>query len=321
MTLDEPLDSARARKLLLVASTGGHLAQLVRMADSLGASDESVWLTFESPQSTSLLAGRRTHFVPYVRPRDVRGVIRASRSAGRLLDEESFDGVVSTGAAVALAALPLAKRRGIPTMYIESVSRVTGPSLTGRILAAGRMAEMRTQHPGWASARWRLHPGVFGEFETVARAESDSPSLFVTLGTIRGFRFDSLVDAVLRTGLADERTVWQLGETRRSDLPGTVVESMEAEEFADRAAAADVVITHSGVGTIIGMLESGIHPVVVPRRRSRHEHVDDHQEQIARYLSELGLATVTEAPDLTVDHLRRAAGLSVVATVRDGRRS
>jgi hypothetical protein len=55
-----PIDSSPSpqRKLLLVASTGGHLAQLVRLAPGLGASPSSLWVTFDSVQSRSLLAAR-----------------------------------------------------------------------------------------------------------------------------------------------------------------------------------------------------------------------------------------------------------------------
>lgn len=53
---------------LLVASTGGHLAQIVKWAPRIGAAEDSLWVTFESPQSESLLDGRRVLKVPYVAP-------------------------------------------------------------------------------------------------------------------------------------------------------------------------------------------------------------------------------------------------------------
>ena len=302
------------RKLLLVASTGGHLAQLVRLAPGLGASPASLWVTFDSMQSRSLLAGRRRIYVPYVRPRDYVGILRAAAIVRRVLHDETFDGAVSTGAGLAVAALPQAAISRVPSLYIESVSRVEGPSLSGRMLAASRLVSMRTQHPAWATSRWRTHPSVLSTYHALPRAAPDRPSLFVTLGTIEGYRFDSLVDAVLATGLADERTVWQLGFTNnRTDLPGRVHQMMSTEQFNEAALTAHVVISHAGVGTFLGLLDLGIFPVIATRRKHRGEHVDDHQMQIAELAGYLGVARAVDAPELTADVIRSAAGRTIDA--------
>ncbi len=302
------------RKLLLAASTGGHIAQLVRLAPGLGAADDSLWVSFDSPQTRSLLAGKRTLLVPYIRPRDWVNTARATRAINKAVGRENFDGAVSTGAALAMAALPVARLHRIPTLYIESVSRVQGPSLTGRMLHALRGTEMRTQHPAWAGKRWGVHPSVLETFESIPRATGDRPlKLFVTLGTIEGYRFDSLVDAVLASGLANEETTWQLGFTDREDLPGHAVTQMESAEFERLAREADVVITHAGVGTILGLLEKGIYPVAVVRRSARDEHVDDHQSQIAQLISQSGIGSAVEVDQLSAELIRDAAGRAVAA--------
>lgn len=306
-----PVEKGSCRKLLLVASTGGHLAQLYRLRRSLRAGPDSLWLTFRSEQSESLLAGERVLYVPYIRPRDLAGVWKNFREMRKVFHEEKFDGAVSTGAALALGVFARAAIHRVPRIYIESVSRVAGPSVTGRLLSALHLAELQTQHAAWASERWRLRPSVLSEYERIPknRKEDIGPSgvrLFVTLGTIRPYRFDKLVDSLLTTGLANEQTVWQLGETARARLPGRQYNMMTAAEFEDAASAADVVITHSGVGTILQLLELGIHPLVVPRRKFRNEHVDDHQIEIAGLLQKLGVATVVEADGLSAEAILTA---------------
>lgn len=299
-------------KHLFIASTGGHLAQLMHLSGAMDASADSLWVTFRTPQSEALLKGRRVLYVPYVRPRDVLGVIRAARVINRLLSREKFDRAVSTGAALALSGLPVATLRRIPAQYIESVSRVSGPSLTGRILATTRMADLYTQHESWAGKRWKHHQSVFGDYRTQTRPATASPRLLVTVGTIEFYRFTALIDAVLATGLADERTLWQLGSTVVNGLPGTSVEQLDHEEFKRAAWDADVVITHAGVGTVLELLDFGIYPVIVPRRRSRNEHVDDHQTQIAALVGSLGVAAVAEADELTPDLIIGASGRVVL---------
>jgi UDP-N-acetylglucosamine--N-acetylmuramyl-(pentapeptide) pyrophosphoryl-undecaprenol N-acetylglucosamine transferase len=58
---------------------------------------------------------------------------------------------------------------------------------------------------------------------------------------------------------------------------------------------ATLVITHAGVATVVGALRAGHHPIVIARRKSFGEHVDDHQMQIVKALTRAGL--VTALPD------------------------
>lgn len=302
------------RRLVLAASTGGHLAQLVRLAPDLGASEDSLWITFRNPQSESLLEGRNVLYVPYIRPRDLLSVLRAFRLIVPRIRGGGYEAAVSTGAGLGVAALTAAKTAGTPSLYIESVSRFDGPSLSGRILAGLRFAELRSQHPSWAGGRWGVQPSVLSTYRThprPARPQSDL-RLFVTLGTIRGYGFHALVDRILELGLANDGTVWQLGDTEpRVELPGRVYQELPAAEFERHALDADAVITHAGVGTVLGLLELGIAPVVVPRRRSRGEHVDDHQLQLVRLLAASGVGFAVDLDDLHPDVVAAAAGVGV----------
>ncbi|MGX5654029.1 glycosyltransferase [Geodermatophilus nigrescens] len=313
----QPVDLA-GRRVMLVASTGGHLTELRGLAPVIGAVDRT-WVTFDSDQSRSELRGESVTLVPYVRPRDVLGTLRALGHIWRAVRRERPEVVVSTGAAVAVSAFLAARLFRVPCVYIESVARLEGPSLAGRLVAALRLADLYTQQPSWAGHRWRPHPSVLATFHVLrppdAAAEVTHPRLFVTLGTIRPYRFDSLVDAVLASGLADDRTVWQLGSTTRDDLPGRAVSMMPAEDMETCMREADVVVTHAGVGTVLTALEAGVHPVAVPRRGARGEHVDDHQSQIAGLLRDLGLALVLDAEEVAGADLRSVIGCRVVQTV------
>jgi UDP-N-acetylglucosamine transferase subunit ALG13 len=82
-------------------------------------------------------------------------------------------------------------------------------------------------------------------------------------------------------------------------------------ELVDAIARADVVVSHSGIGSALDVLEAGKVPVLVPRRASRGEHVDDHQRLIARELHVRGLAVHRELDDVTWQDLCDVAGRSV----------
>lgn len=281
--------------------------QLHQFAGMYAPDPSSEWLTFESAQSLSLLEGKNRHFVDYIKPRDAVAVLRATSTARDLLKHGEFDTVVSTGAGLALSVLPFSRRYADRTLYIESVSRFEGPSLSGRMVSRFGHVESYTQHSRWADERWHAADSVLADYRRVARTAVAAPRIFVTLGTIRGYAFHRLVDRMLETGLCNENTVWQLGETdRSSDLPGTVLRYMDAARFREEALAADLVVTHAGVGTILQLLDWGISPVVVARRSEFNEHVDDHQLQIANYLKSEQLANVLAPEELSAENLTEA---------------
>lgn len=298
----------------MVATTGGHLAQLVKLSRTIGTDPDSLWITFQAPQSESLLRGRRALYVPYVGSRDLR------RAAGAFLKimadvnwcREAFTSAVSTGAAVGIVGLVAARLHGVPAFYFESISRVDGPTVSGKMARVFPGIQTYCQHEGWANRRWKYRPGLLLEgFSRTPRPEKLRPRLFVTLGTNRSYRFDALVDAVLATGLADDQTVWQVGQTTRSGLPGTIFGHLSSAEFEHYVRDADVVVTHAGVGTLINLLDMGVYPVIVPRRAKRREVVDDHQLQIAGLLDSRGLALVTEAEKLSPRALIAASGFRI----------
>lgn len=305
----EDLSGART---LLVASTGGHLTQLSRLAPRLGVSPDSIWLTFDTPQSRALLAGQRVHYVPYVAPRDFKGIVRASGLARHLLSQ--VDATVSTGAGLALSVLPEMLLRRKPTVYIESVSRVDGPSITGRLLSRLPGIGLYCQHELWAESPWRVGPSVLGDYQTSEAPVAELPHrILVTLGTIGPYRFDRMIDAVLahQRQYPEVEVLWQVGCTDRSDLPGRVVEQLNADEFNEAITWADAVVAHSGVGVCLNILDHGKVPLLMARRRDLGEHVDDHQFQILRYLTERGLAADAAELLTSPTDMARAASMRV----------
>jgi hypothetical protein len=69
---------------LLVAATGGHLSQLVRLEPRIGLDSEPTWITFDTPQSRELLAGRDVVHAREVRPRDYAAIAANLPLAWRL---------------------------------------------------------------------------------------------------------------------------------------------------------------------------------------------------------------------------------------------
>ena len=294
-------------KALLVANTGGHLKELVHLRPRLPfAEGEDVWVTFDHPQSRSLLAGRRVVFVTESPSRDLGAAARNLAPAIQLLRQERFDVAVSTGAALAASFLPLARLRGVPCHYIESATRIDGPSMTGRIMSFTPGVRLYTQHESWAGERWRHAGSVFDGFTATPDNNRVLRKVVVTLGS-SGFSFRRLVERLHTIIPADAEVLWQTGQTDVSGLPVTAVKQMPAHEIEGHMASADLVVAHSGIGSALTTLEMGRRPLLVPREQAHGEHIDDHQAQIAAELVEKGLATSRRVEELTTDDLLQAA--------------
>lgn len=300
------------RRAILIASTGGHLSQLDLLANTVfSIAEDSLWITFKHPQSESLLKGRNVRYVPYIAPRDFRAVLSAVPLITSEIRGGDYEVAYSTGAAIAAAGLPAARALGIEANYIESISRFDGPSRTGKLMGYLPGIRTYTQHSHWSTKKWRYEFSVLDSYQSVSVPRNQGNELkriFVTLGTIRPYRFDSLVDAILQLVKgANFELVWQLGETYRHDLPGKVHETISMSEFDRYVLTSDICITHAGAGSALRILDLGKCPVMVPRRRSRNEHVDDHQSQIAGELSRRGLARAVEVDELDLDVLKEAS--------------
>jgi UDP-N-acetylglucosamine transferase subunit ALG13 len=295
---------------LLVASTGGHLKQLERLADRLeGVSDRFVWITFDTVQSRSLLAGREVVIARHTHSRDLRGVAANVRLADGLLRRRDVGAVVSTGAAIALSFMLPARARGIDCHYVESAARSDGPSLTGRVLRRLPGVRLYTQYRAWEDGSWRYRGSVFDGFEPVDPPPAPPAVVHravVALGTIR-YPFPRLVRRLAEVMPDGAEVLWQTGSTGSAGLPLETRVELPSAELEAAMRAADVVVTHAGVGSALSALEAGTQPLLVPRRAARGEHVDDHQEQIATELERRGLALVREADELTGADLLAAA--------------
>ena len=307
-----------AGRTLLVASTGGHLDELARLRPRLvPAADDAHWVTFDDAHSRSLLAGETVHVVDHIPPRGYLGVARTVRFAASLLRRGDYARVVSTGAAIAIPFLTAARALGIEAHYIESAARTERPSLTGTVVSRLPGVRLYSQYAGWPDRRWHCRGSLFDGFESSQRSRPPvmAQRVVVTLGTMRDYGFRTAVERLARE-LAevlspDAEVLWQVGAT---DLTGLGIQGRQLVPMHELRAAmadADLVVAHAGIGSTLGALEAGHCPVLLPRRFSRGEHVDDHQVLIADALSQRKLAVARDAAEVTAADLVTAMATSV----------
>jgi UDP-N-acetylglucosamine--N-acetylmuramyl-(pentapeptide) pyrophosphoryl-undecaprenol N-acetylglucosamine transferase len=232
-----------------------------------------------------------------------------------VLSSGRWSQVISTGSLQAVPFLTLARARGIPCHFIESATRLDGPSVSARLVEKVPGVRLYSQYDGWDRRRWCYRGSVFDGFAPDERPKRSLRNVVVVLGASR-FGFRRLVDAVRAALPRDASVLWQTGSTDISDLqdePGVTWRPfLPGDELLSAMRRADLVIAHAGVGAALTAMRAGHAPVLVARRAEHGEHIDDHQLQVAAALGDAGLAFPTSADGLSPDELAGAMARRVV---------
>lgn len=127
--------------------------------------------------------------------------------------------------------------------------------------------------------------------------------IFLTVGNWhKGFdRLVKAVDELVESGAVIEKVVAQTGHSSYTPRHLKVIDYCSPVEFTDIIAESRIIITHAGVGTICQALVLAKPVIVVPRKSSLGEHVDDHQFTTAKKFEEenkiLVAYEISELPD------------------------
>ena len=115
--------------------------------------------------------------------------------------------------------------------------------------------------------------------------------IFLAVGTQK-FPFNRLlkeVDDLVQQGALEGEVFAQVGHSDYVPRNYEYKDFISRDEFQSCIDRCDVLITHSGVATIIAGLKLHKRVVVVPRLAKFGEHVDDHQLQIAESFADKNL--------------------------------
>lgn len=108
--------------------------------------------------------------------------------------------------------------------------------------------------------------------------------VFICLGTQK-FQCNRLLkemDRLVEQGLIHEKVFAQRGYSDYVPMHYESIEFLSKDDFEDRVAECSMMISHSGVGTIISAINHHKPVVVFPRLKKYKEHVDNHQLEIAK---------------------------------------
>jgi UDP-N-acetylglucosamine:LPS N-acetylglucosamine transferase len=125
--------------LLLVCSTGGHLLQLLALREAW-QDQTRVWVTFSKSDARTLLRDERVvaAYGPTSRTFGATAALNTLRNlvlALRVLRRSRPAVILTTGAGVAVPFAWVGRLFGARVVYVESFTRIEGPSLSCRLIA------------------------------------------------------------------------------------------------------------------------------------------------------------------------------------------
>lgn len=136
--------------------------------------------------------------------------------------------------------------------------------------------------------------------------------IFVICGTQK-FQFDRLISALdhqIEEGLVKASVFGQIGGGSYEPTHFPYARFMDDADFKDEIRKADLIVTHSGTGSIVNSLKSGKKVIVVPRLAKYGEHVNDHQLEIAELFEKAGLVMTCGNTDKLFLAIRQAEDFS-----------
>lgn len=123
--------------------------------------------------------------------------------------------------------------------------------------------------------------------------------IFVVLGTQK-FQLNRLLmklDALIEDDKIKDEVFAQIGSSDYIPKHYKYTRFLDRDSFEPMMENCEILITHSGVGTIVSGLNHGKPIIAYPRLAKYDEHVDDHQMEIAESFEQLNYVLLCKEGD------------------------
>jgi UDP-N-acetylglucosamine transferase subunit ALG13 len=286
---------ASSPKLCLACSGGGHLRQLLLLAEFYQGLDH-YFVTQRTPLGESASKDHRIHFVEDVALGLLKKSPRAWRAwfvnlfqSIRILWRERPDVILSSGAGTALNTILLGRLFGARTIFLETFAHTQTPSLTGRIAARFVQAHLvqwealLTHFPKAALASPLVETGA------ILERKPSADQVLVTVGTHGPFdRLVREVERLVDQGRMTGPVVAQVGPGGYHPKNMRAFEACGQDEMSRLLDESWLLITHAGTGSILSGLKAGCKVIALARSAAHGEHYDDHQLEILNEMRSRG---------------------------------
>lgn len=125
---------ARSKRVGLVASSGGHLSQLLLLSGAWDGHPSYLVVGSHNPTPPEVDCADRVYVVPWANRKHPFLVLRMILACWRIHWRERPDVVISTGAAAGCISAFLAKLSGKQVIWLDSISIGNRLSMSGRLV-------------------------------------------------------------------------------------------------------------------------------------------------------------------------------------------
>ncbi|MGG6296261.1 undecaprenyldiphospho-muramoylpentapeptide beta-N-acetylglucosaminyltransferase [Leptolyngbya sp. AN02str] len=322
MTESKNRDIAPNTKLLIAASgTGGHLFPAIATADAL--SDVAIeWLGVPDRLETRLVPSQYPlHTIPVEGFQQKLGLgtlrilsrlVRSIWQVRRLLQQEKFQGVFTTGGYIAAPAIIAARSLGLPAILHESnalpgkVTRLLSPWCStvalGFDAAAKYLPKAKTVCVGTpVRSPFLANPEALPPLNLPI--PEDVPVIVVVGGSQGAVAVNRLVRQCAPTWIEAGAWIVHLTGDNDPDVKSFTHPHYLALPFFDNMAAllwrATLAISRSGAGTLTELAIAQLPSILIPYPFA----AEDHQTYNAQVFADAGAAYLHQQTDLTPERL------------------
>jgi beta-1,4-N-acetylglucosaminyltransferase len=125
-------DGAKPR-VMLICCQGGHFMQMLALKSAWDDLPR-IWVTTRAADTEAFLQDERTIFAYVPTTRSIKNMFRNLWLAAIVIRRHHPDVLLSTGGGVTVPLFVMGKLMGARLIYVESLTRVDKPSLTGRLV-------------------------------------------------------------------------------------------------------------------------------------------------------------------------------------------
>ncbi len=153
----------KRKKVLAVASLGGHWVQLLRICRVLADSYDIEYVCTDSG-AAAMTGGAPLHVVRDFSRWDAYRLPGGFIAMRRIFRRVHPDVVITTGAAPGLVAVAVARMQGVRSLWIDSIANSAALSGSGR-MATHIADDTFTQWPHLAGGKVKYYGNIFGEIQ------------------------------------------------------------------------------------------------------------------------------------------------------------
>ncbi|BDZ71679.1 PssD/Cps14F family polysaccharide biosynthesis glycosyltransferase [Methanobacterium petrolearium] len=319
-------------KICLVCSPGGHLIEGLKLISASEVHDDIILITHDEAFTLDIPRIKKIYYVKnfLIKRVDqskplkflfiIYAMIYLSFNEFIILIKERPDLILSTGSEIAIPAFLIAKILRIRTIFVETLTRVTELSGTGKILL--HIANLFIVQ--WEFLAKKYKDAIFkgNILETIEIDENKSKNnfIFVTVGTASFPRLVKIMDDLAK--VIPEKVIIQLGRTDYTPKNADYLDfTSDLDEFNMMNQQAKIVVSHAGVGNVINILENNDNLIVFPRLEKYNELIDDHQLEFAKVLNKSSIAHVACSEKDIYNFIINIDKLSQRTTFKDSNQS